>query len=165
MEFIIRELQKDDSNKRFVELQREYWAHMDKFEKGYSEGLYLESVNDSNKDNSCYIATLNGKMIAFATFYYEKEYFDNKETIIVKDVFVLEEYRFHGIGSLLVEHIKEYSKKMKIDFLYACVLHGDLQAIKFFKNLGFKKDSRQSFVMNVWLIEMSLGKQTSGISI
>ncbi len=41
MEFIIRELQKDDSNKRFVELQREYLAHMDKFDKDYSEGIAL----------------------------------------------------------------------------------------------------------------------------
>lgn len=165
MEFIIRKLQKDDSNKRFVELQREYLAHMDKFDKGYSKGLYLPSVNDFDKDNPCYIATLNGKMIAFATFYYEKEYFDNKKTIIVNDVFVLEEYRFHGIGSLLVKHIKEYSKKRKIDFLYACVLPADLKAIKFFENLGFKKDLGQSFVMKVWLIEMSLVRQTSDISI
>ena len=41
MEFIIRELQKDDSNKRFVELQREYLAYMDKFDKDYSEGIAL----------------------------------------------------------------------------------------------------------------------------
>ena len=149
MEFIIRRLQEDDDNERFLELQREFMAQMDKYEPGFSEGMLLDDVSDSDDNYTYFIATLKDKMIAFASLSYEEEYFDNKETFIIREIFVLEKYQKYGIGALLVKNIKEYSQRKNINFLYGSVLPGNVNARIFLKKIGFVEHGEQSFVMQL----------------
>lgn len=149
MKFIIRELRKNDDNQQFLELQREFLAKMDTYESDFSEDIQLDAVYDSDEGDACFIAISKGNMVAYTKLYYEEEYYDNKETIIILDIFVLKEYQRYGIGSLLIKKIKEYTLGRNINFLYASVLSGNTQARKFFKNLGFIEHGKESFVMQL----------------
>jgi GNAT superfamily N-acetyltransferase len=147
MEFIIRELRGDDDNKQFLELQRRFLAKMDTYESGFSKNMLLDSVYDSDEEEPCFIAISEGKMVAYAKLSYEEEYYDDKKTILILDIFVLKEYQKYGIGSLLVKKIKEYSLGRNINFIGAAVIPGNMQARQFFKKLGFDEYGRQQFVM------------------
>lgn len=149
MKFIIRELREDDDNQQFLKLQREFLANMDIYDSGFSENMRLDSVYDSDEEEPCFIAISEGKMVAYAKLYYAEEYYDDKKTILILDIFVFKEYQKYGIGSLLVKKIKEYSLGRNINFLGAAVLPGNMQARKFFKKLGFVEYGRESFVMQL----------------
>ena len=149
MKFIIRELREDDDNQQFLKLQREFLANMDIYESGFSENMRLDSVYNSDEEEPCFIAISEGKMVAYAKLYYAEEYYDDKKTILILDIFVLKKYQKYGIGSLLVKKIKEYSLGKNINFLGAGVLPGNMQARKFFKKLGFVEYGRELFVMQL----------------
>lgn len=149
MKFIIRELRKNDDNRQFLKLQRQFLATMDTYESGFSENMLPFSVYDSDEEDPCFIAISEGKMVAYAQLRYEEEYYDDKKTILILDIFVLKKYQKYGIGSLLVKKIKEYSLGRNINFLGAAVLPGNMQARKFFKKLGFVEYGEESFVMKL----------------
>lgn len=149
MEFIIRELQETDNNNRFIKLQKEFLTQMDTYQEDFSDGVYIIDTFDSDEENPCLIVMADTEMIAYTMLYKEEEYYDNKETIIIADIFVSKEYQRDGIGSLLIKSIKEYSQKRNISFLYTSVLPGNLQARNFFKKMGFSEKGKESFVMNL----------------
>jgi len=164
MEFIIRELRGDDDNKQFLELQRRFLAKMDTYESGFSKNMLLDSVYDSDEEEPCFIAISEGKMVAYAKLSYEEEYYDDKKTILILDIFVLKEYQKYGIGSLLVKKIKEYSLGRNINFIGAAVMPGNMQARQFFKKLGFDEYGRQQFVMPLWMQRPFVSK-TNGLCV
>ncbi len=57
----------------------------------------------------------------------------------IYNIAVCEKYRLKGVGSALLNNLLEHSKKLGLSFLSLEVRISNLNAIKFYEKIGFKK--------------------------
>ena len=108
MRFIIRELKKSDADK-FSLFQCNYYS------SSVCDDPFLwpdiRSAYNSGATNQCFIAILNGRIIGVVESERCEDY------INLLNLYVLKDYRCHGIGALLVKSLKEYAQKKVYIFL------------------------------------------------
>jgi len=77
--------------------------------------------------------------------------YGNSRVGYVEDLFVKKEYRNKGIGTSLVRRVIRELKKLKVAVIYVPTEKGRKEAIKIYRNLGFRKDSNQCwFYLKTW---------------
>jgi GNAT superfamily N-acetyltransferase len=82
-----------------------------------------------------YIAINGGQVIAFAT-YFIAYYSWTGKTVYLDDLYVLDEYRGNGIGTLLFNKVIETAKTEKCKKLRWQVSNWNSKAIEFYKKMG-----------------------------
>ncbi|HHY25741.1 MAG TPA: GNAT family N-acetyltransferase [Desulfitobacterium dehalogenans] len=60
----------------------------------------------------------------------------------VMDIAVLEEYRNHGIGKVLMEEAEAYCREKGIQYLGLAVSSHNVQALRLYQNLGFAEERK-----------------------
>lgn len=71
------------------------------FDRPYAYVLIAEVVNDP----------MPNKPVGFALYYYAYSTWTSRPTLFLEDLFVLKEYRNHGLGKRLFRHLGEIAKK------------------------------------------------------
>ncbi|KAI3624585.1 ats1 [Malassezia furfur] len=71
------------------------------FDRPYAHVLIAEVVNDP----------MPNKPVGFALYYYAYSTWTSRPTLFLEDLFVLKEYRNHGLGKRLFRHLGEIAKK------------------------------------------------------
>lgn len=71
------------------------------FDRPYAHVLIAEAVNDP----------MPNKPVGFALYYYAYSTWTSRPTLFLEDLFVLKEYRNHGLGKRLFRHLGEIAKK------------------------------------------------------
>ncbi|MPL59428.1 GNAT family acetyltransferase [Desulfitobacterium sp. LBE] len=60
----------------------------------------------------------------------------------VMDIAVLEDYRNHGIGRVLMEAAETYCREQGIEYLGLAVSSHNVQAVKLYQSLGFAEERK-----------------------
>ena len=141
MKIIIKEAEKEDM-KDVIALIKE----LAKFEKEPKE-VDIDStilINDGFIENSyfkCFVAKNENKTIGAAVIYNRYSTWKGR-TIHLEDLIVTEKMRGNGVGSLLLDSVVNYAKKLNVKRVSWEVINWNEKAIKFYKKKGaiIKKD-------------------------
>ncbi len=117
--------------------------------------LYGDFVDDpqrfSNADNDSYLKFLDApnsfmdlvvadnKIIAFITYTVRTVVRYPKSILEVEELYVHPDYRKHGIGKKLMEHILEYAKSIDCQYVFFASDMKRTEAHEFYKVLGFNE--------------------------
>jgi GNAT superfamily N-acetyltransferase len=82
------------------------------------------------------VAYVNGVPAAYITYYFTYSTFLAKPTFFLEDIFVLEEFRRHGLGSKLFHHCREVADKEGCGRMEWAVLDWNVDAQAFYQKLG-----------------------------
>lgn len=135
MKIIIREAQKSDMP-AVISLIKE----LAEFEKEPDE-VEIDSsilVNDGFEENSyfkCFIAENNEFIIGAAIIYNRYSTWKGR-TIHLEDLIVTEKMRANGVGTLLLDKVVNYAKKLNVKRVSWEVINWNKKAIKFYLNKG-----------------------------
>jgi N-acetylglutamate synthase-like GNAT family acetyltransferase len=135
MKIIIREAQKSDMP-AVISLIKE----LAEFEKEPDE-VEIDStilVNDGFEENSyfkCFIAENNECIIGAAIIYNRYSTWKGR-TIHLEDLIVTEKMRANGVGTLLLDKVVNYAKKLNVKRVSWEVINWNKKAIKFYLNKG-----------------------------
>ena len=135
MKIIIREAQKSDMP-AVISLIKE----LAEFEKEPDE-VEIDStilVNDGFEENSyfkCFIAKNNECIIGAAIIYNRYSTWKGR-TIHLEDLIVTEKMRANGVGTLLLDKVVNYAKKLNVKRVSWEVINWNKKAIKFYLNKG-----------------------------
>ncbi|MDC1180226.1 GNAT family N-acetyltransferase [Flavobacteriaceae bacterium] len=135
MKIIIREAQKSDMP-AVISLIKE----LAEFEKEPDE-VEIDStilVNDGFEENSyfkCFIAENNKSIIGTAIIYNRYSTWKGR-TIHLEDLIVTEKMRANGVGTLLLDKVVNYAKKLNVKRVSWEVINWNKKAIKFYLNKG-----------------------------
>lgn len=154
MNLIVRKVRIEDS-RALAELQKKFCLLMDTFENGecgYSEGYYnddsyKDELFEYDEERPLYVAEINGAVVGFVEVYFEEDYIDiGKNTCIIFNVYVLDEYSKTGLGKILVEKAVEIAKENIADSIYATVMVKNEKTKEFFSVIGFEKKGKQGYI-------------------
>ena len=114
------------------------------FEKAPHEVTATEADYKENgfKDNplfDCFLLFEEGKLAGFALWYYRFSTWKGKR-FYLEDLFVKEEFRGQGYGTILMEAVIEEAKRTKSSGMMWQVLDWNSPAIKFYEKYGVKFD-------------------------
>lgn len=135
MKIIIREAQKDDMSD-VISLIKE----LAEFEKEPNE-VDIDStvlVNDGFEENSyfkCFVAEYKDSIIGTAIIYNRYSTWKGR-TIHLEDLIVTEKMRANGVGTLLLNQVVNYAKKLNVKRVSWEVINWNKKAIKFYLKKG-----------------------------
>lgn len=90
------------------------------------------------------LAEVEGKVIAYAFYFFTYSTFLARNTLYLEDIFVTEKFRKLGIGKLLFNKLLQIAKKEKCGRIEFIVLHWNKNAINFYRKFNAK-------IMKDWL--------------
>jgi len=82
------------------------------------------------------VAEWEGKVVGLALYFYNYSTFLTKPGIYLEDLFVLPEYRRHGIGKALLEHLAQHAIAQGLERFEWSVLDWNEPAIAFYQRIG-----------------------------
>jgi GNAT superfamily N-acetyltransferase len=128
----------DDGN---VELLTDLIKELAKFE--HLEPPTEEAVSRLKEDLSsehpyliAHIAMADGKPAGYTCYYFTYSTFLARPTLFLEDIFVLDHYRRHGVGSKLLEFCVAEAARKKCGRMEWNVLDWNAQAISFYESTG-----------------------------
>jgi len=83
-----------------------------------------------------FVAEVDGKVVASATYFYNFSTFLMKPGIYLEDLFVLPEYRRQGIATALLKHLANHALSQGCGRFEWSVLDWNVDAIAVYKKLG-----------------------------
>lgn len=90
------------------------------------------------------LAEVEGKIVAYAFYFFTYSTFLARKTLYLEDIFVSEKFRNLGIGKLLLNKLLQIAKKEKCGRIEFIVLHWNKSAINFYRRFNAK-------IMRNWL--------------
>lgn len=101
-----------------------------------TEELLRETLFSQNKFAEVLIANWNSQPAGFALFFHNYSTFLAKPGIYLEDLFVLPEFRGHGLGKGLLHRLSQIALQRNCGRLEWSVLDWNSPAIEFYKSIG-----------------------------
>ncbi|EOU2045638.1 GNAT family N-acetyltransferase [Clostridium perfringens] len=106
--------------------------------KDEEEELIKEKIINRGKNQYCYVAEENGKVIGLGILMNHGNL--RKKHVGVITLMVNSDYQNKGIGSLLMDKLINLSESLNIIRLELCVFRDNYKAINLYKKFGFKEE-------------------------
>lgn len=134
MLFQIRQLEKEDYNKKYLLLLKQL-SIID--ENKITKNDFDLFVNNLNENNQIYVIEKNNQIIGSITLIIENKIIHNFGKVChIEDVVIDKNTRGLGLGRKLLDFAKEYSKKNNC---YKIILNCSEKNIRFYEKCGFEK--------------------------
>ncbi len=101
----------------------------------------VETVQNSLSDNSVetvFVAEIEGEIIGFVTAQVATSFCYVRPTVELTEIYVKEQFRRKGVGSMMVEKIKQHSRDLDALQLLLRVNRSNCEAISFYESNGFE---------------------------
>ncbi len=108
-----------------------------------------EDIFGANPKLYCLVAETNEKYVGYITWMKQYSTWDAKEYLYMDCLYLNDEYRGYGIGEALVNHMKDYGRKEKIDLVQWQTPDFNVRAIKFYKRIGASSLSKERFFLSI----------------
>lgn len=122
--------------------------HFRKTTSFMTEESYIEMLQ--NENNKVFLLEAENKIIGICNvniIKIEETHLINKRTILqIGNIGILPDYQRNGYGQILIDYVKNYNYKDKIDNIQLMVWDFNEKAINFYKKLGF---TNRSLVMEL----------------
>ena len=91
-----------------------------------------------DKEAEVLLAECNGNVVGFALFFHSYSTYLGKPRLYLEDLFVKEEMRSKGIGTMFFKALAEISRKRDYGRMEWCCLDWNRESIDFYLHLGAK---------------------------
>ena len=115
----------------------------------YPSELYLEFFLQ-NKKNHVVVATINNMIIGGLTAYEIEMYKNETSEMFLFEIDVDENYRQQGVGTLLIQKLKDVCTQQNIKQIFVIASRGNYPALKLYNTTGGKGDI-ESILFNYFL--------------
>ena len=138
--FIVRNGRRADSD-QFIGLVQAL-ARFERLEPPSAEGRkrLVEDVFSRNRVRLI-VAAEGKKLVGYALYFYVYSSFVAKPTLYLEDLFVLEEYRKHGVGFALFRRCVDLAVSEGCGRMEWTVLVWNKKALRFYEKLGAERKS------------------------
>jgi len=117
----------------------EFEKYVDSF--AVSEAVLLEQgFQRSPPDFHCLVAEQEAKVVGFLVYYFVPFTYRAKPNIIVKELFVTEESRGRGVGTLLMKAVAREAEQTGCGVIKWYVAKWNHRGVEFYERLGGKID-------------------------
>jgi GNAT superfamily N-acetyltransferase len=96
----------------------------------------LKDAFGRNRRFDAYLAFIDGTAVGYAIIFETYSSFLAKPTLYLEDIFILPEYRSHGVGKKLFTFCLSEAKKRKCGRMEWVVLDWNTNAIRFYERIG-----------------------------
>lgn len=146
MDFKIRKIKKQDSEQLLNLI-----IELAKFEKltPPSRSAQTRLINDIFKKNSnlkVLVAEFDGKLIAYAFYFFAYSTFLAKPTLYLEDIYITPKFRKLGIGTQLFNELLKIARKNKCGRIEFIVLKWNKNALNFYKKFNAKELKEWAFL-------------------
>jgi GNAT superfamily N-acetyltransferase len=86
-----------------------------------------------------YIWEIGGRAVGYIAYFFNYSTFLALPTLYIEDIFVLQEYRRHGVGKAMFDFLKETAKREGCGRIEFTVLNWNTSAQQFYKKNGAKQ--------------------------
>jgi GNAT superfamily N-acetyltransferase len=86
-----------------------------------------------------YVASVKGKLVGYALYFYSYSSFEAKPTLYLEDLYVLEKYRKQGVGFALFRRCVDEAVSQGCGRMEWAVLTWNEKALKFYEKLGARR--------------------------
>ena len=86
-----------------------------------------------NPKYQAYIGKIGNKSVAYVIYFFTYSSFLAQQTLFLEDIFVLEEYRRHGIGKKMFDYCKQIAKRESCGRIEFTVLKWNNSAQEFYE--------------------------------
>ena len=86
-----------------------------------------------------FVASRKGRLVGYALYFYSYSSFEAKPTLYLEDLYVLEEYRKHGVGFALFRRCVDEAISQGCGRMEWAVLTWNEKALKFYERLGARR--------------------------
>jgi len=117
----------------------------DKLKKDADKEWKKFALENIKKEKGLVLIVFDGKLpIAFCMALIKDgiPVFDPKEHGFISDLFVEENYRGQGMGKKLIDEVKLFFKKFKMESMSLKVDSVNLKSVKFYEKYGFEESSK-----------------------
>jgi GNAT superfamily N-acetyltransferase len=118
-------------------------AEFEKYTKDFAiteETLREQGFRHSPPDFYCLIAEENGKLVGFLFYYFVPFTYRAKPNLIIKELYVAEEFRNKRIGELLMKAVAKEAERAGCGTIKWWVAKWNARGIQFYKRLGAQAD-------------------------
>ncbi len=104
--------------------------------KGKAKTRFLRDAFSKTPPFRVLLAELNNNITGYAIYFFTYSSFLSKKTLYLEDIFISEKFRNQGLGKLFFEKLTKIAKKNKCGRMEWLVLDWNINAIRFYDNLG-----------------------------
>lgn len=125
-----------DNYEEVIKLYGDFVDDPQRFSGGSNDSYsrFLETPN-SFMD----LALVENKVIGFVTYTIRTVVRYPKPILEVEELYVHQDYRKHGVGRKLMEHVLEYAKSVPCQYVFLASAKERTEAHEFYKVLGFEE--------------------------
>ncbi|MCX6164519.1 MAG: GNAT family N-acetyltransferase [Ignavibacteriae bacterium] len=99
----------------------------------------IKDIYTKNSPIKVLVAEYDKQLIGYAFYFFTYSTFLAKRTLYLEDIYISNEYRSKGIGKIFFNELLKTAKKNKCGRMEWHVLDWNINAIKFYENLGAKE--------------------------
>lgn len=133
MDIQIRKATKKDYD-QIIALYGDFVKDSKRYEKKDSDSFLKFIESDGSFMD---VATIDGKITAFITYTVRWVVRYPKPILEVEELYVHSDFRRHGLGRKLMEHVLEYAKLVLCQYVFLASDKKRKEAHEFYKKLGF----------------------------
>jgi GNAT superfamily N-acetyltransferase len=118
-------------------------AKFEKYTKDFAiteETLREQGFRHSPPDFYCLVAEENGKLVGFLVYYFVPFTYRAKPNLIIKELYVAQEFRSKRIGELLMKAVAKEAERAGCGMIKWWVAKWNTRGIQFYKRLGAQAD-------------------------
>ena len=135
----IEKLRPQDISEVVAISEQQFGAH------GWRNDLFVAEIDKEN--HFAFVAKLDQKVVAF--LFIMKTFGEKGEDFNILNIATKKGFENRGIGTEMFLFLRNFSKCLDIDYLWLEVRENNLNAIKFYENLGFVVDyTRKNYYAN-----------------
>jgi diamine N-acetyltransferase len=103
----------------------------------------------NHPDSEFYFALIDEQIIGYLKLNFKQAQSDLKEEkgIEIERIYVLEEFQGKQVGQAFYEHAKQIAQDRSAEYLWLGVWEKNINAIRFYERIGFKKFSSHTFFL------------------
>jgi GNAT superfamily N-acetyltransferase len=99
----------------------------------------IKDIYSKNSPIKVLVAEYDKQLIGYAFYFFTYSTFLAKRTLYLEDIYISNEYRSKGIGKIFFNELVKTAKKNKCGRMEWHVLDWNVNAIKFYENIGAKE--------------------------
>jgi len=136
---VIKEVNSDNFNDFSVLIDK--LAEYEKLDPpdGEAKGRLRRDCLSNKPKYKAFIGKVGNKYVSYIIFFFTYSSFLALPTLFLEDIFVLEEYRKHGVGKKMFDFLKETAKREGCGRIEFTVLKWNKLALEFYENNGAQR--------------------------
>ncbi|WP_299436419.1 GNAT family N-acetyltransferase [uncultured Aquimarina sp.] len=145
---IIRLAKKEDIQQLVILCKEHATYEKTNYDESHKEKLLSEHLFPLNENIKCLVVEQNGRLLGYSTILKQFSTWDANFYFYMDCLFLTEEARGKGLGSMMMKELKKYALKKNYNLQWQTP-YFNTNAIEFYNALGAEHNTKERFFWNI----------------